>query len=201
MKGTMGQVFSPNIETKYNANAYIFESSYKLNERWSVGLNGGRVSGDKGDYQQFSALYLHPNYQVANLMFRYNGNAVTNAALSIFDSSITNTNYVKIHGEYNDDIWIWKASLIYAEAIQYAKADGIGYNHTTNTAFGSVADQKKEYGYELDASMDYNWNTNLTVGLDSGYHFVGKYYAFTNSTTVQTVKDSFLVLARVGVNF
>lgn len=201
MKGDIGQVFSPVINTKYKGSAYILETAYKLNERWSVGLNGGMVSGADGNYNQFSALYLHPNYQIANLMFRYNMRAVTNNALSIYDASITNTNFLKLYGEYNDDIWVWKAALIYAEAKEVAKANGIGYNHTTHSAYGSIANQEKDYGYEVDAGVDYNWNTNLTFGLDAGYHFVGDYFAFTNNATVQTVKDSFIVLGKVGVNF
>ena len=181
--GDYGDVYNDNTNAKLAANAYILEAKYELNPKWDLGFTGGQVSGDKGDSGKFEAAYLHPNYQIADLMFKYNYAAFTEGGRSVFDSSITNTRFYKIHGHYKTDKWLWKGALVMATALETSSGSGRAYHHEESYSYTSAKKQNNNLGYELDFGFDYKWNPNVTVSGYYGYWKVGDYYSFTNTDT------------------
>lgn len=181
--GEYGDVYKDGSgNSKLSANAYILDAKYDLNPKWDVGFTGGQVSGDKGDTGKFEATYLHPNYQIADLMFKYNYAAFTEGGRSVFDSSITNTRFYKFHGHYKSDKWTWKGALIMATALETAEAGKRAYHHEESYSFQSTEDQDNDLGFELDFGFDYKWNPNVTISAYYGYWKVGDYYSFTNTS-------------------
>jgi hypothetical protein len=120
--GDYGTVYDPAITSKVNSTAYILDAKYDLNPKWDIGLLAGQASGDKGKTDKFEATYLHPNFHIADLMFRYNYAAINEGGRSIFNSSITNAQFVKLYGNFKTDKWTWKGALVLANALQTAPA-------------------------------------------------------------------------------
>lgn len=179
--GDYGRVYDANTTSKLSSTAYIVDAKYDLNPKWDIGLLGGQASGDKGNTDKFEANYLHPNFHIADLMFRYNYAAINEGGRSIFDSSITNAQFFKLYGNYKTDKWTWKGALILANAIETAKANQNSYHHEEGYRFLSTQKQKKDYGYELDLGFDYRWNPNVLISGYYAYWKVGDYYSFTNT--------------------
>ncbi len=188
--GDYGNVYgSAERASKLSASAYIVDATYDLNPKWDMGIKAGQISGDKGSSNKFEAAYLHPNYQIAELMFRYYYPGFTEGGRSIFDSSITNTRFFKFLGNYKTDKWTWKSALIMASAMETAKAGKRGYHHEENYSFNSTQKQNDDMGYELDFGFDYRWNPNVTISGGYGYWFVGDYYKFTNSSDTLSLNN------------
>ena len=198
--GDMGNVYSTTQRSAFKANAVLLESSLELNKKWTLGLDGGQVSGDNGGEANFEAMYLHPNYQVAHLLFRYNMSNMRNGN-SIFDSYITNARYGKLYAQYMTDTWKLKTAFIYATAMESAKAGSVAFNHEKNKKFTATQNQSDDLGYELDFDIEYNWNTNVSLGFQLGYLFTGDYFAFTNTANQQKVENSYLTNFHVAVEF
>ena len=182
MSGEYGNVYSSSEKAKISTSGIILETVYSPNIKWDFGFHGGQIAGDKGDTGKFEGLYLHPNYHVAEIMFRYNFNAFNTPGKSVFDSSIANARYLKFFTNYKSDKWNWKMALIMAKALETAKAGRASYNHEENYRFNSTKNQSDDYGYEVDLGFDYMWNPNLTITGFFGYWFVGEYYAYTNTS-------------------
>jgi hypothetical protein len=181
--GEYGDVYQDGSSSKLAASAYILEAKYDLNPKWDLGLIAGQVSGDKGSTGKFEAAYLHPNYQIAELMFKYNYAAFSEGGRSIFDSSITNSRFYKIHANYKTDKWLWKGALIMANAMETAEGGGKkAYHHEESYAFISDKKQDKNMGFELDFGFDYKWNPNVTISGYYAYWKLGDYYAYSNDT-------------------
>ncbi len=178
--GDYGDVYGTGNNAKLTSNAYIVEAKYELNPKWDIGFTGGQVDGDNGDSDKFEALYLHPNYHVAELMFRYNYAAFSEGGRSIFDSSITNSRFYKFYGFYKTDKWTWKGSLIMAKALETADGIGEAYHHEEGYSYTDNAKQSNDLGFELDFGFDYRWNPNVIISWYYAYWKVGQYYAFTN---------------------
>ena len=194
ISGEIGDIYQNTKSTKYKAKAIIFESSYQVNESWKVGVNLGHVDGDSGSGSSFEAMFLNPNYQIANLMFRYNMRAVSDPDnLNIYDSYVTNARYAKLFGEFSYHKWLFSGAFIYATALEAAKNGQSAYNHTNNKIFDANTDQSTDLGHEIDLGIDYQWNNEVKLGASMGYHFVGNYYAFTNSSGVTNNADNSFV--------
>lgn len=181
--GDYGNIYSNTEKSKITANAYLVDLKYDLNPKWDLGFVAGQISGDKGETSKFEATYLHPNFHVADLMFRYNYAAINEGGRSVFDSSMTNTRFFKVHGNYKTDKWTWKGAFIMANALETAEENKKAYHHEENYQFDGNGKQDDDYGFELDFGFDYRWNPNVTIGGYYGYWAVGDYYAFTNSGT------------------
>jgi hypothetical protein len=180
--GDYGAVDPTDGNSRLNANAYTGELRYELNPKWDIGMNLGQVSGDKAGSSKFEAMYLHPNYHIADLMFRYNYQAFNNGNASIFDSSISNARYYSMFANYKTDKWTWKGTFTLANAMETAKAGARSYHHEEHYMFTAKESQKKDYGYEIDLGFDYRWNPNVIISGYYGYWIVGDYYAFDNNT-------------------
>ncbi len=184
MSGTVGNTYNTG-DADVDASAIIFESKYELSKKWNVGLNAGRTSGDDGASDTFEGMYLHPNYQISEVMFRYNYHGFNNAdAYNIYRSSMVNATYAQLYADYKSGEWTWKMSLLWAQANETAKEGDDFYNHdrgAVGTAAAGVADQSADLGYEADISFEYQWNPSVNFSGFVGYHVVGDYYAFTNT--------------------
>jgi hypothetical protein len=184
LTGDVGDIYksNPSDKSKIAANSYLVEATYELNPKWEIGFNGGQVSGDKGSTDKFEASYLHPNYHVAELMFRYRYNSFANGSENIFNSSITNTRYLNFFTKYKADKWTWKGSFVTANAQETASAGSQAYHHEENYRFNANQTQSNKLGHEIDLSFDYQWNPNVMISGYYAYWIVGDYYAFSNST-------------------
>lgn len=188
--GDYGNVYDANTKSKIAATAYIVEASYELNPKWSLALNAGQLSGDKGSTNKFEGMHLQPNYQIADLMFRYYYPAVNEGGKSIFDSSMNNARYVKLGTNYMTDKWTWKFAGTMAKAMETAEGNGTrAYQHEENYSFTSNQKQSDDLGMEFDLGFDYRWNPNVTISGYYGYWLVGDYYEYTNTTNTLSVQN------------
>lgn len=178
--GKFGVVDSSGESKKLSATAAVLDVKYELNPKWEVGALVGSASGNDASSSKFGASYLNPNFQIADLMFRYNYAAINEGGRSIFDSSVTNANFFRLWGNYKTDKWTWKTAFIMATAIETAKAGKDAYNHERNYKYTAQSKQDSSYGYEFDFGFDYRWNPNVTIGAYYAYWIVGDYYAFQN---------------------
>lgn len=191
MTGDLGDVYENGGGARYKAKAFILEADYKLNNSWSFKAMAGQVTGDSGNEAAFEAMFLNPNYQVANLLFRYNMAAVSNPNQDIiFDSYITNTKYIKLMADFISGNWDWKFSVIKALAEETAISGEQAYNHTTNKVFDAVSTQGDDLGTEFDIDVKYRWNKEVNVEGGFGYLIVGDYYSFTNVAGENNTADS-----------
>lgn len=159
ISGTIGNANGDNSDVTYSTQGFVFEGYHKFSEKIELNLFLGHLQGDNTDDEgEFNTLYLNPNYQIANIMFRYNKDALNDKKKNIFDSYMSNSLYGKIEGVYLDNKSTWKLGLIYAQA-----------NEVTD-------DQNNDLGIELDLNYKYQWNDEMAFHLNSGYYFSGKYF-------------------------
>lgn len=202
MSGDLGRTTATSNTTTYSAKAFLLQTNFKWTETWTVGLDAGQVSGHDGSTSKFSALYLNPNFQIANLLFRYNIAAIgTPSTASVYDSYITNARYLKLHSSYNSEKWTFDSALIWARALEVAKAGFAAYNHTNGKIFQAVTSQSKDLGYELDLNAKYHWNKEIAIGSGLGYLITGDYFGYTNSATTNQPKSSLLLQINTSVTF
>jgi len=201
ISGEIGHAVNSTDNTSYNAKAFLFKSEYKLNDSWKMGLDAGNVSGHDGSGSKFGALLLHPNFQVANLLFKYNMAAYGDTTQSIYDSYLTNAQFLKLNATYLTEKWTLDTAFIYAQASEVAKAGAQAYNHTKNKLFNATQNQEKDLGMEIDFSATYKWNKEITIGSSLGYLMTGDYFAYTNSATKNETENSLLLQINTSINF
>jgi len=199
--GKIGNIYQDGRNINYKARSVIFESKYFINDFWTVGFNAGTISGEDGQISNYGATYLNPNYQIAYLMFRYNLMAISDDNKSLYDSYITNANYLRFYGKYLSGKWLWNMAFIYAAANEIASTGHDAYNHLTNKQFAATANQNSELGFEVDGGFDYQWNKEISVSGILGYHFAGDYYAFTNSDNPNDASDSYIYQFKTTISF
>lgn len=202
--GDLGHTNTAGTLTSFSAKAILLQSNYKMNDTWNFGFDGGMVSGHDGSSRKFGALYLHPNYQIANLLFRYNLAAIGDAthSQSVYDSYITNAMYFKIRSSYNTEKWIFDSAIIYAKAQETATAGQAAFNHTKNKIFTAAATQSDDLGTEVDLNATYKWNNEVSIGGGLGYLLTGDYFGFTNTPGVTNeAKNSLLLQINTAVTF
>lgn len=201
MSGDIGNYFENGRNAKYKAKAILLESGYKISEKWKLQVFAGQVSGQGAGGTDFEAMYLHPNYQIANLMFRYDLRSI-NSGAQIYDSYVNNATYLKFGGIYSTGKWDWNAAVIWAKADQVAEAGKVSYNHTTGKSFTAQTTQADDLGTEVDLGFNYKWNQEVHVGGSAGYLMTGDYYAYTNDPAQKNNADSTFVLQlRTSIDF
>lgn len=205
VSGTVGNAYGTG-DADFDSSAYVFESEYELSSKWKVGINGGMVKGDNGETDSFEGFYLHPNYQIAEIMFRYNNHGFNDAnAYNIYRSSIVNTTYAQFFAHYTSGEWTWKMSVLWAKANEVAKEGDEFYNHGKGAKGTTVAisDQSEELGYEADLAFEYQWNPSVTFSGYLGYHVVGDYYSFSNDPAEEELSLNNVMSSgfRLGVTF
>lgn len=203
LSGDLGHVVNSTTNTTYNAKAVLFQSNYEYSDAWTFGLDAGDVSGHDGTNAKYGAMYLNPNYQIANILFKYNLNAFTSGSTdSVFDSNITNTQYFKLRATYGSEKWILDFAFITAKAKEVAKAGTQAYNHTKNKLFTAVGSQNDSLGSELDFNAKYKWNKDISINTGFGYLMTGDYYAYTSdAANTNKAKNSLLLHINTILNF
>jgi hypothetical protein len=211
--GTAGNIYSSSEVSSFAGKAYLADISYQSSTRWKWGLLVGHASGDNGETGGFEAMYLNPNFKIAELMYRYNMDAVsgktgtapnqTNIGESAFDSSVTNTTFIRVYSQYKNENVGWNFAFITATADQVAQSGQRFYNHERGHRVTAASEtQSDDLGYEFDVSFDYLWNPNVTISGFLGYHFVGDYYKFNNNAASElAVKDTYTSGFRMAVHF
>ena len=201
LSGKINNVYNTG-DADYDATAVILETEYELNSNWSVGINGGLVNGDDASSGSFEGMYLHPNYQLARVMFRHNYAGFNDAAnFDPLNNSIVNTTYAQFYAHYMSGEWTWKLSALWAKANEVASTGNEFYDHTRKQTVSANTDQSDDLGYELDIEFDYKWNPTVTVTGHIGYHFVGDYYSFTNTSDDLELSDVMSTGMQLSVAF
>lgn len=204
VSGDFGKTSNSGTVTTLSAKAFLLQTNYKQTDSWTLGFDGGQVTGHDGSTTKFSALYLNPNYQIANLLFRYNIAALGDSthSTSVYDSYITNARYFKLRSTYNSEKWTFDSAIIYAKALEVAKAGTLAYNHTKNKLFMPTTSQSNNLGAEVDFNAKYHWNKEISIGSGLGYLFTGDYFSYTNDATKpNTAKNSMLLQINTSVTF
>lgn len=205
--GDAGNIYNATTFSSFKARAYLGDLSYASSGSWKYGLLAGSVSGDDGQTNAFEALSLNPNFQVAQLMFRYNLDALQNrnSRNSLFDSAVSNATFARLYARYASETVAWNFAFIWAKAQEVGKAGSQYYNHERGyrTSTAMTTNQSDDLGYEVDISFDYFWNPNVTITGFLGYHFVGDYYKYTGNTgdPELNLKNPFVTGLRMAVNF
>ena len=182
--------------------AIVVETNLKVSESWSFGVDGGSVNGDDGSASSFDAMYLNPNYQVANLLFRYNLRGIAdNSNYNVYDSYINNATYVRFRAQYTTEKWRWDLAAIWAKADQVAQAGRTSFNHLRNETFTANFDQKDDLGTEFDSGFEYKWNSEITIGGRFGYLLTGDYFGYTNTATENEVDNSYILQLQAAISF
>ena len=175
----------------YDAKAFIGEASYELSPSWKFSLNGGYISGENASTSKFEGMYLHPNYHIAHLMFRYNTNALHGGeGESLFDSYMTNATFAKALASYYINQWAWNMSVIWASASEVARGGASAFNHERNKVYSAGTNQKDDYGFEVDLDFVFNWSSDVALLGSFGYHFVGDYYAHIPEAQKDTTPEN-----------
>lgn len=201
LSGEVGHVYDSATNSEFQASAYLFETSYELNNKWTIGFDFGKISGDKGSSNDFEALYLHPNYQIAEIMFRYNLRAISDTSTgNVYDSSMANATYYKLSAHYLKGLWKWNFAFIMAKANETATI-GRAYQHEDGYSFTSTKSQDDDMGYELDLTFDYQWNPNLVLSGTTAWYKPGDYYSFTNTASDIGLKNQLAAGLKLGLNF
>ena len=148
-------------------------------------------------------MYLNPNYHIAEVMFRYNFNAITDSANeNVYDSAITNATYAKLRSTYTSGLWKWNFDFIWAKANETASAgDARAWDHQDGIDFTPAADQEDDYGMEFDVSFDYQWNPNLVLSGFTAYYLFGDYYNCNNTGSPSDQKDQLALGMRLNLKF
>jgi hypothetical protein len=201
LSGDIGDAYGTGKSSKLKAKAILFASTFQVSEKWVAGIHAGQVSGDDGSTASFNAMYLNPNFKVANILFNFNRNAISDSNQNLYDESISNATYLKLAGTYESEKWGWNAALIYAKAEETAKAGQAAYNHDTHTYGTANANQEDSLGTEIDLGFNYRWNESVAVGGDLGYLFVGDYFAFNDSATPNEVDNTFMLQLKTAISF
>lgn len=174
-------IYGSNTNKSIKSISYLGEAHLDLSSNFSLFLNGGYITGDSNDNTEFSAMYLNPNYNIAEIMFNYNLFAVENSGLNVHDAAITNATYAKLALHYKRSQWTWKLGVLWAQANETASAGLQAWQHDLGYGYTAAANQESDLGYEVDLSFDYQWNPNLILTGFLSYYAVGDYYAFNNT--------------------
>jgi hypothetical protein len=202
LSGELGHVYDATTYSSLSAKAILVQTNYQHNDFWNFGIDVGDVSGNDGSTSKFSASYLNPNFQVANLLFKYNVAAIgAGSTESVFDSNITNTQYLKARATYSSEKWILDFAFIKAKAKEVAKTGVMSFNHSKNKFFTAAANQADDLGSEFDFGTKYKWNKEISIGTSLGYLMAGDYFAFSNTATPNSTKNSLMLQINTLVTF
>jgi len=201
--GVMGDLYAEGEEAKYRAMAGVMQMSFKFNDYWKIGLDGGYVSGDDGGEDSYDAMFLNPNFKIAKILFGYNRDAISSFKEpgNPFDVYVTNTTYVRLYGAFVTGKWNMDLTAIYAIANEAAETGKQAYNHQRNKLFIADYDQDKGLGLELDYTLSYKWNDEINVGVDLAYLMAGDYFAYTNTDTPNELKNPWLFKLLASLDF
>jgi len=203
--GEIGDVNGVGSRNTYKATALAVEASLKY-DTWKHTLKFGTApgqsaatSGAANRGKSFSAMQFHRSYKLGMILFNYNlgnlgpanpdsypnntGGTTTPTPVSPYDASITNAKYVMLSTAKSWEHWGMNFGVVWAQANETAQAGKDFYNHRTRQWFTSAGTQSKNMGLEVDFGTRYNWDDNISIGMDIGMLFPGDYFKYINRTT------------------
>lgn len=204
ISGELGLFYNSTTSSEFKANAILVQSSYQFSDALKVGIHLGTVSGDNAaETDKFSALYLNPNYRIANILFGYNQLAISDPNNnSYFDAYVTNTQFAALKANYISGKWTWDGAVIYAKANEVAHAGSKYFNHLKATVQTATIEQKDDLGIEFDLNGTYKWNNEISLNLNAGYLMAGDYFAFTNdAANPNTAANVYQIGMGLGIQF
>lgn len=205
--------------TTYQTLAVIGEASLKETDNLETTLRAGYVPGQDssatGTIGTYKAFYVHPSYQVGQILFHYNlanfasvqtqNNAtVSSSSLrSPYDASITNAIYISAQQTWNLEKWTLTGGLLYAQALQTATTGQFFWNSWTRglSTATAVKNQGSSLGFEGDLGATYQWDDMFQFKVGLGLFLPGSYYAFSNTATDNPVVPIFAGTVGIGINF
>jgi len=201
--GNLGNFRGVSGETTYSSVAGLLNLEYKFNHSFKMGLDLGMVPGDNPEDKDFTSMYLNPNYHIANILFRFNPQGISdNVNYNVWDIYVVNTNFLKLYFEYLTEKWTLNLAAIYAKADKVATTGGEYVVYERNTSpIKAIADQSKNLGTEIDFNFDYAWNNEVKIGGELGYLLTGEYFGFNNTATPYNTENAFLIKFKAAVTF
>lgn len=200
--GTVADITESSARNSYSAIGFAGEAALKY-DTWRHSLKFGMApgqeaaagtgAGNRGN--SFKAMNFHRAYKLGLILFNYNlqnfgaGNpdavpgSPTSAdrVVSPYDASITNARYVMFSTEKRWEQWGVNAGVVWAQASQSAKAGRDFFNSQTHSWYKADGDQGKNLGVEIDVGARYNWDDNISFGLDAGLLLPGDALKVTGS--------------------
>jgi hypothetical protein len=188
--------------TTISAQTYIVDLNYKLNPKWNVGLLSGFVSGDDASSDSFEGMFLHPNFNIAQILYRYDYNAFNNESnTNIFDASISNSTFLSSMQIIKQQPMDGTLPLLQRQLIRWRKTV-VSFMIMKAIHFMTAnGDQAGNLGLEFDAEFNYFWNPSITVSGFLAYLQTGDYFAFTNTGTDFELQDVYTYGFRLSVDF
>jgi hypothetical protein len=197
--GTIGDENGIGSRNNYQLAAFMGEANLNY-DSWKHGLKFGTVPGQAAEPtgnrgSSFGALYLNRDYKLGMILFNYNLNNFGNGNpdtivgvtgtpnyVSPYDESISNAKYLAWASEKRWEQWALNFGIIFAKANHSAVAGQDYFSESTHTWGTAVANQGTNLGWEVDVGTHYNWDDNISFGLQGGIFNPGSYYSFINTT-------------------
>jgi hypothetical protein len=200
--GTVADITESGSRNDYSAIGFAGEAALRY-DTWRHALKFGMAPGQEAASgsttasrgNSFKALNFHRAYKLGLILFNYNlqnfgaGNpdAVpgdpesSNRVFSPYDAAITNTQYVMLSTEKRWEQWGVNAGVVWAQANKTAKANRDFFNSNTRSWYTAASDQGKSLGLEFDVGARYNWDDNISFGLDAALLIPGSALKTTGS--------------------
>lgn len=228
--GTVGGIDGSANDYNYKAVAVVFEGGYH-SDSWDIILKTGHVpgqgsvdvkseiTGTRNIYisgaPDYSAVYLHKNYGLGLIMFRYNlyglsannpDNLSGNNLRSPYDNPIVNATYVSVNPTYKLDKWSFQSNWVAAWADETAGSGQAFYNHNRRQFFKKTTGAKNQrsfMGWEIDLGAKFQWDENFFVSWTGGLFFPGPYWEFSNHGSLDVGVNSFMFtsVVQTGITF
>lgn len=191
----------------YEATAIAIEAALKY-DTWRHSLKLGTVPGQgpmtTGNHtNKFSAMYLHRNYKLGQILFGYNlGNfgganpdsvgasTATQTYVTPYDAAVTNAKYLMFSSEKKWEQWSLVGGFIFGKANQTAQAGQDAWNHRTKQWLTAKSSQGNNLGMEFDLGTHYSWDDNIAFGVDVGMFLPGNYFKFINQVNREGAADT-----------
>lgn len=235
--GTIGGIDGSATDFNYKAVAVLLEGGF-TSDRWDIMMRGGHVPGqpavnpstvtagtassfiDSG--AKYRPVYLHQNYGVGLIMFKYNlqGLAANNPGTlnasqvrSPYDNPIVNANYLSVTPTFKLDKWSFNTTFVAAWASQTVPNNPGNdpkkfYNHQRRlfyTTQSGNGEQHSFMGWETDLGVTFKWDDNMVFDFTTGLFFPGAYHKFANRPApdheISADDFMFATQARVGITF
>jgi hypothetical protein len=200
--GTVADITGAGVRNNYSSIGLAGEAALKYDTwRHSVKFGfapgqeaaAGTGAGNRGN--SFKAMSFNRAYKLGLIMFNYNlnnfgtgnpdavpGNPNSdNAVVSPYDAAITNARYVMLATEKRWEQWGLNLGLVWAQANQAAQSGRDFYNTNNRNWYTATTTQGKNMGVEFDVGARYNWDDNISFGLDGGLLVPGDYLKTTGN--------------------
>jgi hypothetical protein len=190
--------------------AIAAEARYLANDAWNFSAKAGHVPGQTGDASKIRGFFLHPNYKLGLILFNYQLANLSGANVgagaaggSVFNSPITNANYLHLAGAYTMSKWQFRGSWTYARAGEVAGTSGTYFNQWTRefTSAGGAVAQSSSLGWEVDAGATLQWDDHFEFKADAGVFLPGDFFKYTATSPENSTGTVLALVLGIGAKF